>query len=54
MYFDGIKKFYLEKIEYIDYFYLDNIKVLKLDDMFIRLFFLEVRSLNFIMRNMFF
>lgn len=51
MYFDGIKKFYLEKTEYIDHSYLDNTKALKLDDMFIRPVFSEARSSNSIMRN---
>ena len=51
MFFDDIKKLYLEKTEYIDHSYLDNTKALKLDDMFIRPVFSEARSSNSIMRN---
>lgn len=36
IYFDDMKKFYLEKTEYIDHSYLDKIEPLKLDDIFIR------------------
>lgn len=51
MYFDDMKKFYLEKTEYIDHFYLENTKALKLDDIFIRPVLSEARSSNSIMRN---
>ena len=51
IYFDDMKKFYLEKTEYIDHSYLDNIKALKLDDIFIRPVISEPRRPNSIMRN---
>ena len=51
IYFDDIKKFYLEKTEYIDHSYLDNTKALKLDDMFIRPVLSEAGTSDSIMRN---
>ena len=51
IYFDDVKKFYLEKTEYIDHSYLDNTKALKLDDIFIRPVFSKSGSSNRIMRN---
>ena len=51
IYFDDMKKFYLEKTEYIDHSYLDSTKALKLDDIFIRPVFSKARSSNSIMKN---
>ena len=42
-YFGDMKNFYLEKTEYIDHLYLDNIESLKLDDIFIRPVISEVK-----------
>lgn len=43
IYFHDMKKFYLEKTEYIDHSYLNNIKAFKLDDIFIRPVISEAR-----------
>ena len=51
IYFDDLKKFYLEKTEYIDHSYLDNTKALKLDDIFIKPVFSKAGSSNLVMRN---